>query len=263
VIEAMADAVTSHLQEEVAKARRTFKIALIAMAIVLIAMIGYFQWMRSELQKVLEPTAITEFMVNEVRRSMPGASAAMKQSLRERAPEVVRYAIQRAVDGMLPAVRASFESSIAEGSKELVATSSDHAMVAFQNALKSYQESPAGKRGGDAATTGDQLAAHLTDELHKELDAAPDDSVQHKLSQSAEALTQIDARLKALATQHSPSEEDALGKRLITTWWTFLQRNSEDLAGGDLIDELDQGKPKGAAPKPALAAPAPAAPAAP
>ena len=243
----MADAVTRHLQDEVAKARRTFRIALVAMAILLVAMIAYFQWLRSELRAVLEPSSVAEFMVNEVRRSMPGASTAVKDSLRERAPEFVRFAIQQAVDGMLPAVRTSFESSLAEGSQELVRTSSDHAMAAFQEALKSYEESPAGKRGGNAAAVSDQLVAHLAQELPKHLDNAPEGSVQHKLSQSAQALEQIDQRLKALASHHAPSEEDELGKRLITTWWTFLQRNSQDLAGGDLLDELGQAKPQRAA----------------
>lgn len=232
------DAATKYLQDELRKLEKRFQVLLVAMGIVLVVVVGYFQWIKSQTAELLQPDSLGEFMVNEVRRGLPDASESLKQAMRDQAPDVVRFVVQHVVDGVFPIIRAGVEDGMKEYSKQLTAYGADRAMEAFEEVVRTYKT----ELGQGTDADEDSLAMRLNDliqvELEKKVVDESGESLQSKLDQSAVALRRINTKLQDLARQKNLTRQQELGKRLITTWWTFLERNRGDLPAGQLLMEV-------------------------
>ena len=64
----------------------------------------------------------------------------------------------------------------------------------------------------------------IQSELGKRLTETPTESAHMMLDRSLEALQNINSRLRQMARSRNLSRHDELGRRLITTWWTLLQK---------------------------------------
>lgn len=225
----MSDA-TTYLQNEVRKAQRTFRVAVIAMSVVLVGFLGYFQWLKSELATVLEPDSLAEFAINQARAALPEVSGALKANLETEAPNVVRFVLHQAVDQGLPLLGESLQSHLDEHSRAVTSVADAHTSAAFERVLSQYEAERAKNRGKSGAAPIDAVAftTFVDANYAAALDATAQDELQKILDESGGTLKHIDARLAALAKGRDASREDELGKRLITTWWTFLDRGRPD-----------------------------------
>lgn len=253
----MADDATNYLQNEFSKAQRNFRAGLIIMGVLAVFMIGYFQWLKSQTQELLEPTNISEFVVNETRRNLPHAAEALTSTIQESAPSVVRFVMHQVIELVFPMLREGFRSGFQEYSSALITIGRDTTTVAFQDALRAAQEEVAKSRATTPAAIATVATAAMTSRLPAQLDAASEANLGSKAAESAGMLADINKRLKDIAGKPKTREE-ALAKRLITTWWSFLQQNKQDvgelaegalkLPGGKLLDISDVTEQGGAAP---------------
>ena len=103
-----------YLQRELAETRKSFRMGIWAMVVLSILILGYFQWLRSQLTEILRPENIAQTLVTEVRRSLPGARDSLKENLRKAAPEVVAFVTEQVTDEAIPMVRESAEAVFRE-----------------------------------------------------------------------------------------------------------------------------------------------------
>lgn len=243
----MADDVTNYLQNEFNKAQRNFRVGLTIMGILAVFMIGYFQWLKAQTAELLEPKNVSEFIMNETRRQLPHGAEALTSAIRESAPNVVRFVMQTVVDTVFPLLRDSFRENFQSYSSALVTVGHDTAIVAFSDTLRDLQ----GQIAKSKATTPDaitaQAVAFMTAQLPKHLEDASHEAIGSKIAESANMLQSVNERLKGLSGKPKSREEE-LAKRLITTWWSFLQQNKRDvtttsgpltLPGGKLLDPAE------------------------
>lgn len=217
----------TYLQSELAKTQRTMKVALVAMSLVLVVMIFYFQWMKAELAKVLTPESVAEFVINEARGALPGVTTQLKDNLSAEAPNVVHFVLTSAVDKVLPLVAQTFHTSLEEHSRNVSSLAEEHVDAAFAGVLKAYPT--AGRpKNETAAELGERLAAHVAARLGTQLDVVGADAIKARLDKSGETLKHINQELVTMASRPGGDRQGELGKRLITTWWTFLDAGGRD-----------------------------------
>jgi len=214
--------VTSYLQEQTRKAERTVRVASIAMGVLLVVVFGYFQWLKSELADVLAPASIAELVVNQARASLPEIGDALESNVRSEAPNIVRFALHQSVDHVLPLLGQMFEQTLADHGREVTRIAAADANTAFDAVLAQY----AAERGKDARkpVAATQLESFVAARYAAALDDVAASHITERLDEAGGTLKSIDARLAAMATSRGDSRQDELGRRLITTWWTFLDR---------------------------------------
>ncbi len=215
--------VTSYLQQQTRKAQRTVRVASIAMGVLLVVVFAYFQWLKSELAAVLAPASIAELVVNQARASLPEIGDALESNVRSEAPNIMRFALHQSVDHVLPLLGQMFEETLADHSREVARIAGEDANTAFDAVLAQYAaERP---KGPKKPITAAQLETFVAARYPAALDDAAAAHITERLDDAGGTLKSIDARLAAMAGGHGPSSrQDALGRRLITTWWTFLDR---------------------------------------
>ena len=218
----MADDVTKYLQEQTHKAQRTFRVASISMSVVLIVVFGYFQWLKSELADILAPASIAEAMVNQARAALPQVGDALEANVQSEAPSLVRFALHQAVDHVLPLLGQMFATTLDDHAREvgrIAATSSDQAFDTVLGQLAAERG-----KGPKKPVTGVQLASFLGAHFPAALWALTEDEIGKRLDEAGGTLKHIDARLATMAGGDRGSRKGELGHRLISTWWTFLDR---------------------------------------
>lgn len=228
----MADDVTSYLQNEFNKAQRNFRVGLTVMGILAVFMIGYFQWLKSKTAELLEPKNVSEFIVNEARRQLPHGAEALSSTIRDSAPSVVRFVMQTVIDSVFPLLRDSFRENFQSYSSALVTVGHDTAVVAFSVALRDLQAQVAKSKSTAPDAIVAQGVAFMTAQLPAHLEEASREAIGSKVAESANMLVGVNKRLKELSGKPKNREEE-LAKRMITTWWSFLQQNKQDVTTTD------------------------------
>ncbi|MGD8859062.1 MAG: hypothetical protein PVI30_03565 [Myxococcales bacterium] len=89
----------------------------------------------------------------------------------------------------------------------------------------------------DSDTIALALAGHVERDLDARMTDSQDESVRAKPDHSVVALERINDQLERMARGRRLSREDELGKKFITTWWTFLDQSKGELPGADLLAE--------------------------
>lgn len=214
--------VTSYLEEQTRKAERTVRIAAIAMGILLVVVFGYFQWIKAELAEVLAPESIAELVVNEARGALPEIGDALESNVRSEAPAIVRFALHQAVDHVLPLLGEMFETTLDEHSREVTRFAARDADVAFEAALAQFAAERG--KGPQKPVTAVQLGSFVSARYAAALDDVASADITERLEKAGGTLKGIDARLAAMAGRPGSTREEELGRRLIMTWWTFLER---------------------------------------
>jgi hypothetical protein len=218
--------VTSYLQNELDKARRRLRVTLIAMGVVSVVMIGYFEWIKSLTDEILEPDNVADLVVNELRGNLPQAGQVLRDGLVSSAPDMVRFVMQQVVDSALPAITESLSAEVKRYSQEAARVGKEGVLSAFTTTLRECKASVAKrKKPMDEAAWTEHATACVRSDYEKQLDAAAADVLGGELTASAQTLNKLNTRLKSLATRKQLTRQDELGKQLVTTWWTFLDRN--------------------------------------
>jgi hypothetical protein len=231
----MNDVTTSYLQNEVTKAEKRLRITVIAMAIVAVVLIGYFQWIKSLVAEIIEPENVSEFVSNELRRNLPEARTSLQAGLVEAAPDMVHYVMQTVVEQVLPAVTESVSNVVKRYSQEAAIVGGEGVLAAFKSTLQECKAAQLKAKGAPVPSTiADATVACFKDRYDAQLDKGAEAILGGELTASAKALNNLNSQLKGLASRSKLSREDELGKQLVTTWWTFLDRNHPELAAPDL-----------------------------
>ena len=226
---------TTYLQAQTRKAERTFRIAAIAMSVLLVVVFGYFQWLKSELADVLAPSSIAELVVNQARASLPEVGDALEANVRAEAPNIVRFALHQAVDHVLPLLGQMFETTLSDHAREVARIAGAEANEAFDTVLAQYA---AERKGQRTPVSSAQLGSFMTARFPAALDDVAAADITKRLDDAGGTLKSIDARLGAMAGGKAGTRTDELGRRLITTWWTFLDRGRGGAAPA--LAELEQ-----------------------
>lgn len=233
--------IREYLEAETEALRKSFKIGFVVLLLLALVMVGYFEWFKSQTAKFLAPDNISTMMVSEVRRNLPTARDQMSQSLRQAAPDVIRFVIQTVVDEALPMVRDAAGALFKEYSRELAGFGTLAAVQSFEQIVQMSQTelAKAKETAEPGFYTPDLITAKLTKqieaELAKRMNDRPEETAGTKIRESLNALHNINDRLKGMAGQKSLSRKDELGKKLITTWWTFLNRADPIVSAEDAM----------------------------
>jgi hypothetical protein len=233
---------TTYLQNELAKTERSFRIAAVAMAIVLVVFVAYFEWMQSQLAEVLEPANVAEFAVNEARGALPVLTESLKANVQTEAPNLVRYVMHSAIDQVLPLAAQTFETNLDEYSREVGEIGKGSSMPAFAAALAAHKAQFGAKgapKNEDPALLATRLSAHIEATLGTQLDTLAKAGVQARLDKTAQTLKHINNELVSLAQRPSADRQGQMGKRLITTWWSFVDSGRSNEPGDEFDTKSD------------------------
>ena len=140
---------------------------------------------------------------------------------------MVRFVMHQVVDTVLPSVTDSIAAEVKRYSEEAAHVGREGVLTAFTATLKQCKASAAkrSKKPMDAAALADHTSDCLEAEYAKQLDASAAEILGGELTASADTLHKLNGKLKSLASTKKLSRQDELGKQLVTTWWTFLDRN--------------------------------------
>jgi hypothetical protein len=222
-----------YLEQEIASAERGFKTGAIALVVIAIILVVYFQWLKARVTEMTEPGNIAALVESELRRSIPDVRDSMKTSLKRSAPELIAFVADTVVGNTVPMLRAAVEKLFKDYSRELVLLGVEATEKIFEQLIKENKDA---LRLRISAAPGmftterlvDDLDAMIQRELATRLNTEPEETVGFKLNQSLVALRNINSRLQEMASQRNLSRKDLLGKKLITTWWTLLQNLEPD-----------------------------------
>ncbi len=220
-----------YLETEVEQAAKSFKLGLISMALITVLMLGYFHWLKSATAEILEPQNLANVMVSEVRRNMPAARDTLEKELTAAAPAVVTFITQAVMDEALPMVKDAVTALLKDYSRELTGYGTLAVTQVFQEIVRDHRDAltRAATQGEVAQYSPNEIAADLSTliekELGKRISEVPEETLAAKLDKSLVALKNINTELQRLSKAKRVSREDELGRKLITTWWTFLNRH--------------------------------------
>lgn len=239
--------VSQYLEGELAEHQRSFKLGVVAMILVSILIVGYFQWLKGAVAEMIAPQNIATLMVSEVKRNLPTARDAMEQNLKKAAPEVITFIADSVMDEALPMVTQAARALFRDYSRELTNFGTLAASQVFEGIVtdhkvelaKSKETAEAGFYSPDKIAAG--LNGLIEGELGRRMNDRPEESVGTKLDESLNALKNINRHLGELAHKKKTTREEDLGRKLITTWWTFLnQSEPQGDAAAQLLDSTTQ-----------------------
>jgi hypothetical protein len=221
-----------YVQDEVTAAQKSFKLGLISMAIVAVLILGYFQWLKSAAAEILEPNNLAMVMVSEVRRNMPTARDALEKNLTAAAPAVVTFITEAVMDEAIPLMTDAVTALLKDYSRELTGYGTLAVVQIFQEIVRDHRDALAkAAEGGEVPMySPNKIAADLSTliekELGKRISEVPEETLSAKLDNSLVALQNINTELERMAKRGKrDTRQDDLGRKLITTWWTFLNRH--------------------------------------
>jgi hypothetical protein len=240
------DIYRQYVQSEVNAAQKSFKLGLISMAIVAVLILGYFQWLKSAAAEILEPNNLAMVMVSEVRRNMPVARDALEKNLTAAAPAMVAYITEAVMEEAIPLMTDAVTALLKDYSRELTGYGTLAVAQIFQEIVRDHRDAlTKAAEGGEVPNyTPNRIAADLStlieQELGKRLNDQPEETLSAKLDNSLVALQNINSELQRMAKSGKrETRQDDLGRKLITTWWTFLNRHdSSDDAQTKMLDTI-------------------------
>ena len=223
---------TTYLQNELRSAQKTFRTARIAMAVVLVVFVAYFQWMKSALAEVLMPDSIAEFAVNQANIALPVLTETLTLNLKDEAPGLVRYVLHEGVNQILPHAVETFQTSLNEYGNEVNTLAAANSPAALRAVLRAHKADSAVVKHEDPALLAARLSLYVETHMSSQLDAVTKQASKARLEATSQTIKKLDAELVSMASQPSGDHSGALGKNLITTWWSFVDRSRATLPPG-------------------------------
>jgi len=222
-----------YLELEIAQAERAFRVGVVTLCILCVLLVSYFHWLKSQVREITSPTNLATLAVSEVRRHLPGARDALEQELKIATPEIIRYVGNKLVTESVPMLREGVEALFREFSRELTLYGVEAATKVFEALVKDNKDELRTRASvAPGQFTSDNYVRNLDriiqNELGQRLTDTPVESASFMMSRSLVALNNINSRLQEMASTNKLSRHDELGRKLITTWWTLLQRTEAE-----------------------------------
>jgi hypothetical protein len=232
-----------YLHEELDELARSTRLMAIALVVLSALTIGYFEWMKGMTAEALKPASISTLVVSEVKRNIPTATQALQTNLTRAAPEVVAFIGTSILNEVLPMMTEAATALFRDYSRELTGFGTLAIVKMFGQIVKDHKVALA--KAKDTAEPAfyerdrvvEGLNGFIEVELGRRMTESPEESLGTKLKESLNALNNINLRLQELAAKRKLDRKEELGKRLITTWWTFLNREqAHDSAREAIMD---------------------------
>ncbi len=228
-----------YLKAETEDNLKSAKYGTIMFAILVVVVFGYFQWLKSALNDVMQPEALAISLVHEIDNKIPTMTESLETNIKDVLPRVAKYTMDTVVDKSIPAMRMQAEDYLGKHSDSLVEFTSQMGDEVFVAVLRQKRDeikakNPAEGLEPDKAKLVTDLKAaiklEMTSGLNQKLtegseEDADQESAAAKLQKSQVALRNINARLNALAENNDPNRTQALNKRIIGAWWNWLQKS--------------------------------------
>ena len=127
--------IEEHLKSELEAAQKSFRVSVIAFAVVGIIFIGYFQWLKSQVTVILDPPALAATLVNESVRVLPLLQDNIEMSLSTTIPSMAQEVMDITVKESVPSLRKNAVSEFNSYSDQLTRTGSVATTEAFNQMI--------------------------------------------------------------------------------------------------------------------------------
>ncbi len=220
--------ISDYLTAEIAAGEKSYRFGLIGLGIVALLLIVYFQWLSGQVKEITSPGNVAAVALTTVRSNIPSVRDSLKKNLKQSAPELVQFVSDTVLDKTVPMLRGVVEGLFREYSRELTHFGVEATAKVFEEIIKEQKDELRERISlAPGVYTTEQLISDLDGFIAREfvrrLNDSPTETTAFKLKQSAVALRNINARLQSMAKAAPNTKKDALGRKLITTWWTLLQ----------------------------------------
>jgi hypothetical protein len=106
----MSKNIESYLEDQTKAAERSYRFSVIVIVALSVITVGYFQWMRGELQTQLTPDNLASVAVSETSRFIPEATETLEKEIASSIPWFVSEAMNTFIDTTVPEVREGAEA---------------------------------------------------------------------------------------------------------------------------------------------------------
>jgi hypothetical protein len=227
------------LTERIESLNKSFKVGLgvgIALCLIIITYLGVLY---SGFAEVVEAETLADFVSSEASRRIPEVGRDVENQLKMEAPNIVNSFKNALLGEAVPAIGGMMEEKVYGVYKEFF-TLAPKVLVddIFVNVVKNNRGDLQKAVATEGALSDPEYLAAMQARLVKDMKArserAGGDEISSELKQSVSALNDITARLKGLAGKRKLSEEEAVINRFISTWWTFLDSEKDEMTKGDV-----------------------------
>ena len=223
----------NYLQSEVDAAKKSIVASSILFILLAGLVIGYFQWVKAEVEPFLEPDELAEFTVSEARRNLPAVVDSAGNALIQSLPMMIRDAMNSVMETTLPMLRKESAGWMREQARMIAGVGTGAVSTAFEEVLvaKKGDLLEASKSEPGQFVPGvrlDELSRLVEIEANRQYNTIPEETLGQKLDKGASALRNINTHLKELASKEDLSRKDVLGKRFISLWWSMLKQMDDE-----------------------------------
>ncbi len=234
-----ASEINRALEDRIAGLNKSFRVGLGVGAALCLIIIMYLSVLYSGFSEVVEAESLADFVSSEASRRIPEVGKDLENRLKEEAPNIVGAFRNALLSEAVPAVGDLIEEkaySIYEEFFDLA----PKVLVdeIFANVVTNNRDDIEKAIGEEGALTDPERLVAFQAKLIKDMKArekkAGGTEISAELKQSVTALNDITARLKGLASKRKLSEEEAVISRFISTWWTFLDAEQDEMSKSDV-----------------------------
>ena len=227
------------LEARIQGLNKSFRVGIGVGGALSLFIIIYLGVLYSGFSEVVEAETLADFVSSEASRRIPEVGADLESRLKEEAPHVVASFRNALLSEAIPAIGDLVQEKMYSVYEQFF-TLAPKVLVddIFANVVKNNKgdiRKAVGKEG--ALSDPDSLAAfqaRLVKDMKSRSEKAGGDEIGSELKKSVAALNDITARLKGLAGKRKLSEEEAVISRFVSTWWTFLDSEKDELSKGDV-----------------------------
>jgi len=252
-----------HVTAELEAAQKSFRVSVVAFAIIGIVFIGYFQWLKAQVSVILDPPALAATLVNESVRVLPLLQDNIEASLTATIPSMAQEVMDITVKESVPSLRQNAVSEFNAYSDQLTKTGSVATTEAFEQMIKDNPQAYEQVADCEPNTTGclpptlnldrlvdlemdrcrNALACQRMDKKEKSKEAkcateaedlktcANRTAYKEDAAQSLEAsrlsLQNINERLQSDAEAKRKDRKSVLTYKLVTAWYSMVKADEE------------------------------------
>lgn len=207
------------LQKDVASLEKGAKSAIIVGVVLAIVVGLYFNWIRREVVKALEPEALAVFAHAKVTQTLPTIAADIENKLKELAPELADEAESKILKG-IPIVRKQLETQCIRFIDAVAVELNQKIALSVAGLIEEYGEEA---KEILPQLTDEMIVEELVKGLRADLLAGADhlmmertgESIDVKLEQSLVLLNKIGSELKRLQQAEQLSHRELLEKQVV------------------------------------------------
>lgn len=236
--EQIATEINKLVRERVAKLDKSFKITLIAGAIIAVVIVIYLSVLYSNFKSVIEAENLADFVSSEISSRIPDVGNKIEDHLKQEAPRIVGAVKDLVIKDGLPIIRNVLQEQIVDFSKDFIGTAPQLLNEELYSSVVRYNkagilEALAKEGAMDDPAYLASLERKFAAELDKNLKKESKDQVSTDLQESLKAVSNITQQLKRLSEKKGLSRAEALMKELITSWWTILDAEKDKISPED------------------------------